>query len=210
MDVIDLKRALKRLYAPPAERVEVVDVPALPFLRIDGVVTEGDEPSSSPLFQQQVGALYSVAYTLKFMLKKRPSDPIDYPVMPLEGLWWTESGNFTVPLREPWRYILLITVPEIITPALLAEAQALAAKKDNPVVNDVRLETFAEGLAVQTMHVGPYADEPATIALLHRYAEEHGYTLRGKHHEIYLGDPRRCAPERLKTILRQPVETKTT
>ena len=203
MDKIDLKQTLKHLYSPSAKEAAIVDVPPMSFLMIDG---QGD-PNTSETFQEAIGALYAVSYTLKFRLKKQGS-PLDYTVMPLEGLWWVEDLDaFSFERRDDWRWTLMIAQPEHITAALVADAlEEARRKKDLPSLARLRFEDFHEGLCVQIMHLGPYADEPATIAPLHDFAENSGHRLRGKHHEIYLGDPRRTAPEKLKTVLRHPVE----
>jgi hypothetical protein len=203
---LDLRKQWKHLYAPSARQAMVVEVPELNFVMIDGQLEPGRKPGESEVYAQTIQALYGAAYTLKFMSKRRGKDPIDFGIMPLEGLWWAE-GDFD--LRQPgdWRWTMMLMLPDHITPAMLETAQAqLQAKKDNPAIGRLRLERFEEGLCVQVMHIGPYADEPRTLDRLHAFAWDGGYALRGKHHEIYLGDPRRTQPERLKTILRQPVE----
>ncbi len=209
MTELDLRKQWKHLYAPrwtAAKKIELVDVPELKFVMIDGRIEPGQEPGTSPGFGEAMAALYSAAYTLKFMSKLRKEDPIDYPVMALEGLWWVEDGQFDITIKDNWVYTMMIMQPDHITPAMFAEALAQAAKKKpNPALSRLRLESFREGLCVQAMHLGPYATEPATIEKMHRWAEENGYQLVGKHHEIYLGDPRRAEPEKLKTVLRHGV-----
>ena len=211
MKKLDLKKDLKAYYQPSARKVEAIDVPRFNFLMIDGAIESGMEPGTSPLFQENIGAMYGAAYTLKFMLKKREKDPIDYPVMATEGLWDVRDGNFDINVKDNWDYTLMILVPDLITQALFEEALTQLRKKrgDLPEFTRLRLETFEEGLCVQTMHVGPYATEPETLERMHIFMEEQGYRdlvgQGGKHHEIYLGDPRRTAPERLKTVLRHPV-----
>jgi hypothetical protein len=202
MDKLDLKKTLKPLYSASAKPV-LVDVPEITFLMVDGA---GD-PNTSPDFLEAMGALYGAAYTLKFMLKKRPEDPLDFAVMPPEGLWWCEGrSDFCMEDKGKWLWTLMIALPDVVTPDHFAEAcRQLRAKKNPPGLDRLRLERFHEGLCAQVMHVGPYADEPATIALLHAFIAEQGHSPRGKHHEIYFSDPRRCAPEKMKTILRQPV-----
>ncbi|HTX92178.1 MAG TPA: GyrI-like domain-containing protein [Anaerolineales bacterium] len=212
MEKLDLRKDLKYLYAPSARKVELVEVPSFQFVMVDGAVEPGKGPGTSPLFQENMQALYNAAYTLKFSLKKRKDDPLDYPVMALEGLWWIEAGTFDI--REPgnWKYTVMILQPDCITPALFAEtlAQLRSKKGDLPAFGRLRLERFREGLCVQTMHVGPYAAEPATVDKMQAFMAENGYRdrigLGGKHHEIYMGDPRRADPARLKTVLRHPVE----
>ena len=141
-----------------------MDVPELKFVMIDGRIEPGEAPGTSPGFEEAMGALYSAAYTLKFMSKLRKEDPIDYPVMALEGLWWVEDGKFDITIKDNWVYTLMIMQPDHITPEMFAEALAQAAKKrPNPALSRLRLASFCEGLCVQTMHLGPYATEPATI-----------------------------------------------
>lgn len=204
---LDLKKELKHLYAPSSKKVEAVDVPEFRFLMIDGEMEPGIMPGDSPRFQNAVGVLYGASYTLKFMSKLRQKDPIDYTVMALEGLWWVDSGEFDITNgSEPWKWTLLMMQPDHITEEMLQEALAkMRAKEDNPEITKLRLERFHEGLCMQIMHVGPYSEEPATIEKMKTFARENGYKPHGKHHEIYLGDPRRAKAENLKTILRQPV-----
>jgi hypothetical protein len=209
---LDLRKQWKHLYAPSAKKVELVDVPEFKFVMIDGRIEPGQAPGTSPGFEEAMGALYGAAYTLKFMSKLRKQDQVDYPVMALEGLWWVEGAEFDIStaweaFTDRWVYTVMIMQPDHITPDMFAEAVAQAAKKKpNPAFARLRLESFREGLCVQTMHIGPYATEPATIERMHNWADENGYRLAGKHHEIYLGDPRRADPEKLKTVLRHPVE----
>jgi hypothetical protein len=208
MKKIDLKKDLKHLYAPSAKQIEIVDVPEFQFAMIDGQIEPGLEPNTSPSFQQAIEAIYGIAYTLKFMSKQREQDPIDYTVMALEGLWDVEEGGkFDINRKDNWLWTLLIMQPEHIDQDMFSLArQQLLKKKENPAIEMLRLERFHEGLSIQTMHIGPYSDEPATVARMEAYARNNGYIMRGRHHEIYLGDPRRAQPEKLKTILRHPVK----
>jgi hypothetical protein len=163
-------------------------------------------PGTSPAFQAAVEALYGLSYTLKFNSKLNQENPLDYTVMPLEGLWWVEDGEFDITRPGTWRWTAMILQPDHITSQTFQQGLAqLRKKKDSPALDLLRLETFQEGLSVQIMHVGPYAQEPATIEKMRAFASENGYRLRGKHHEIYLGDPHRSDPAKLKTVLRQPV-----
>jgi hypothetical protein len=211
MQTLDLKRDLKAFYQPSAKKIEVIDVPRFNFLMIGGAIEPGMAPDNSPLFNENMQALYSAAYTLKFMLKKRDVDPIDYPVMALEGLWDVQDGNFDINVKDNWVYTLMILVPDMITQEIFEEALAQMRKKkeDQPGLARLRLDSFEEGLCVQAMHIGPYATEPETLEKMQAFMQENGYTdlvgRGGKHHEIYMGDPRRAAPEKLKTILRHPV-----
>ena len=207
MEKIDLRQQYKKLYNPSARKVEIVDVPPLQFAMVDGRIEPGARVGDSPDFQDAVNALYTISYTLKFMFKKRATDPIDYPVMALEALWQTESGIFNPDVREAWRHTAMIMQPEIITPEVFAEGLARARQRKPEVgLHRLRLEAFHEGRAVQVMHIGPYLDEPATIGRMDAFMTENGLTPRGLHHEIYMSDPRRAAPERMKTVLRHPVE----
>jgi hypothetical protein len=203
---LDLRKMYKHLYQPSARQIELVDVPPLRFAMIDGAIEPGHSPGDSPSFQQAMEALYGISYTLKFASKRRTEDPIDYTVMPLEGLWWVEEGIFDIANPANWCWTAMIMQPEHITGAMFQEGLiALRQKKPNPALDRLRFEIFHEGLSIQVMHIGPYAEEPATIARMDAFAEEHSYMLHGKHHEIYLGDPRRAAPEKLRTVLRHPV-----
>jgi len=210
MKKLDLKKELKYLYAPSAGKVETVDVPNFNFAMIDGGIEPGQTPETSQEFQNAMGALYGASFTLKFMSKLRKKNPIDYTVMALEGLWWTDSGEFDFKKKEQWRWTMMIMQPQHITKEMFQEAlQQVRKKRDNPALSRIRLESFHEGLSMQIMHVGPYSEEPRTIEKMYGFARENGYALRGKHHEIYLGDPRRAKPEKLRTILRHPIANST-
>ncbi len=212
MEKLDLRKELKHLYMPSAKKIEIVDVPAFNFIMADGAIEPGQAPGTSPLFQENMQALYGAAYTLKFMAKLRKENPVDYPVMALEGLWWMKEGipfsHFDINVKDDWTYTVMILQPELVTPEMFAEALAQMRKKkgDQPGFARLRLEHFHEGLCVQTMHIGPYADEPATMTRMEAFAHENGYTLCGKHHEIYIGNPLRADPTKLKTVLRHPIK----
>ncbi|GCE11106.1 GyrI-like domain-containing protein [Tengunoibacter tsumagoiensis] len=194
---LNLKTDLKHFYTPPVGKVVVVDIPALNFLMLDG---KGD-PNTAQEYKDAIEAIYATAYTTKFLLKKELG--IDYPVMPLEGLWWAD-GNRDAP-RENWQWTMMIMQPECVTDVWFAEACRQAQrKKHRPALENIRLERFYEGKVAQTMHVGPFADEGPTLEKLGCFLEEHNYTFRGKHHEIYLNDMRRTAPEKMHTVLRHP------
>lgn len=199
----DFKKALKAIFNPSAKQPEIVEVPPMQFLMIEGV----GSPNNNPVFEAAVSALYGCAYSIKFGRKKAGIEP-DYGVQPLEGLWWVEDAHpadyLSVP-QSQWSWKLLIGQPDFVTPADLEAAKAELFKKKGEDVSAVRLERFEEGTCVQILYIGPYKDEHPTIARMHAWAREQGYELHGLHHEIYLGDPRRSAPEKLKTILRQPV-----
>jgi hypothetical protein len=214
MKTIDLKKQFKHLYQPSAKKIETVQVPNLQFAMIDGAIEKGQAPGTSPLFAEATQALYGLSYTLKFMLKKRKTNAIDYPVMALEGLWWVEDGFFDITIKDNWFYTLMIMQPEVITKEIFEEAREQVRKKkgDSPLLSKVNLAYFEEGLCVQTMHIGPYATEPATIDRMKEYMAENGLKdnvgPNGKHHEIYMSDPRKAAPDKMKTVLRHPVVKK--
>lgn len=212
MKTLDLKKQFKYLYQPSAKKIEALHVPNLQFVMIDGFIEKGSEPGKSPAFAEATQALYSLSYTLKFMFKKRKTNAIDYPVMALEGLWWVEDGNFDIFRKDNWFYTLMIMQPDIVTPEIFGEAREQDCKKKGgtDALNKARLTHFEEGLCVQTMHIGPYATEPATIDRMKEFMAENGLkdsvgSIGGKHHEIYMSDPRKAAPEKMKTVLRHPV-----
>lgn len=213
MKILDLKKQFKYLYQPSAKKIELVQVPCLQFAMIDGAIEKGYGPGNSPGFQAAVEALYNVSYTLKFMFKKRRTSPIDYPVMALEGLLWLTAGDvFDITIKDNWSYTLMIMQPEIVTREIFEEGLAQVRKKrgDREAFSKLRLDFFEEGLCAQVMHIGPYATEPATMERMQEFMKENGYRdcvgLGGKHHEIYLSDPRKADPAKLKTVLRHPLE----
>jgi hypothetical protein len=197
VDTADELRKLYRARTVP----ELVEVPTLAFLMIDG---HGD-PNTSTRFQESVQALYAVSYALKFAVG-RDGGPA-YRVGPLEGLWWAaDVRSFAIEDKSAYDWTLMIRQPTAVTAMLAAETAArVAERKQLPPARELRLEEFTEGSAAQILHLGPYAAEGPTIERLHAFIAAHGYRPCGKHHEIYLGDPRRAAPERLRTIIRQPV-----
>ena len=205
METLDLLEELKGLYRPPGGQPVIVDVPELHYLMIDG---EGD-PNVSADYQAVIEALYTASYTLKFKVKRRQPG-IDYKVMPLEGLWWADHmGAFRFERKHEYKWTMMIAQPSILIPELVAEAvDETARKKDLPALSMIRFETLTEGTSAQILHLGPYTEERPTIEKLHAFIEEQGYRKAGKHHEIYLSDPRRTAPERLKTVIRQPIASR--
>lgn len=202
MEKLDLKKQWKHLYQPPPEKITVVNVPPLTYLMVDG---EGD-PNKSKAFEQAVEALYSLSYTLKFLLKKSPR-AIDYGVMPLECLWWADDPRvFMQTDKSAWKWTAMILQPEFIARTDVDAAFDEVRRKKNPAALDrVRLETLDEGECVQTLYFGPFSEEGPTIQHMHDAIHAAGKNLHGKHHEIYLSDPRRTAPAKLRTILRQPM-----
>ena len=203
---IDLRKELKHLYAPSPKKIAIVEVPPFQYAMVDGTVEPGQKPESSAEFQQSMQALFGISFTLKFMSKLHKVHPLDYAVMPLEGLWWTGARDFDFDTSTPWHFTLMILQPAHITQTMYLEAlQHLQKKKASQALSRLRLETFGEGTCIQTLHLGPYDQEAATMEGMKAFAEENQLSLQGRHHEIYLGDPRRCAPEKLRTVLRRPV-----
>lgn len=198
---IDFKKELKHLYRPSAKKFSIVDVPAMQFLMIDG---QGD-PNTAQAYTDAIEALYAVAYTLKFASKKHLMR--DFTVMPLEGLWWVEDmSDFSAQDKDAWLWTAMIMQPDWIDGTMAEAAKEIAGGKKNlPALCKLRFESNTEGLAAQILYIGPYADEGPTIARLHAFIAENGYQPTGKHHEIYLSDPRRAAPDKLKTVIRQPM-----
>jgi hypothetical protein len=201
MDKIDLKRELKALYRPSAKDVVELDVPAFDFLMVDG---EGD-PNTSTAYREAVEALFSVSYTIKFALKKERA--LDYVVMPLEGLWWADDlASFSRDDKERWKWTMMIMQPPEASARMVEAAIAsVRSRKGLPALERLRFETFKEGRCAQTLHVGPFSDEGPTIERVHAYIAGRS-ALRGKHHEIYLSDIRKAAPENWKTVIRQSME----
>jgi hypothetical protein len=199
---IDLARTLDCYRARRGE-FRVLDVPPMQYLMIDG---HGD-PNSSPAFGEAVAALYPLAYALKFASKRELER--DYVVPPLEGLWWADDMATFTENRDAsrWDWTLLLLVPDWFDRSRFDAAVAQVGASKRPArLDDVRLEDLAEGLCVQTLHVGPFADEgPVLTRMHHEFMPEHGLRFAGRHHEIYLSDVRRVAPEKRRTILRQPV-----
>ena len=179
---------------------EIVDVPEIGFLMIDG---EGD-PAGGAAYAEAVEALYAVAYGARFHLRR---EGIDHKVRPLEGRWGSEAPGDVWGSRDRWQWTMMIAQPEPVIVALVESIAASAARRrPNASLSRVRLERFAEGRCAQLLHVGPYGEaERPSVDALHRFIAESGLVERGQHHEIYLNDPRRTAPDRLRTILRHPV-----
>jgi len=201
MEKIDFKKTMRALYAPKARDFKLVDVPEMQFLMLDG---QGDPDGAE--YAAAVGWLYPVAYALKFASKIDLGR--DYVVPPLEALWWAEDYEaYRAGRREEWEWRSMLMVPDWIGADMFEVALAKAAKKKGTPPEGLRMERYAEGLSVQILHLGPYSDEAETLARLHdEFIPENGLKETGYHHEIYLSDPRKVAPEKLKTVLRQPVE----
>ncbi|WP_066497644.1 GyrI-like domain-containing protein [Abyssisolibacter fermentans] len=204
MSKIDFKKEYKELYKPSVKKVSIVEITKFNYLSIDGV---GD-PNTSIEYKQAIEALFSVSYKVKFMIKKG-SIGIDYGVLPLEGLWWTEDMNdFSIERKDLWNWTAMIMQPDFVEKELVDEAmKEVNKKKELPAISKIKFQIIEEGLAAQIMHIGPYSEEKPTIEKLHNYIKDNGYVFNGKHHEIYLSDVRKAAPQNLKTIIRQPISS---
>jgi hypothetical protein len=203
MSKIDFKSEYKSLYSAPSKDFVLIDVPPLTYLMYDGA---GD-PNTVAEYKQAVEALYSLSYTLKFM-SKRAFDR-DYVVGPLEGLWWADDmSTFVTRQKAKWSWTMMILQPDWITvDHVRAALSEVMMKKGLPGVEKARLEVLDEGLSAQILHIGSYDEEGPTLKRLHEeWLPANGLKETGKHHEIYLGDPRKVAPEKLRTLLRQPVK----
>jgi len=216
-EVFDYKKEYKDLYMPKQKPV-LIDVPAMNFIMVDG---EGD-PNDSPQYQEAMEILYGLSFTIKMskMSGRQPAGYFEYVVPPLEGLWWFAGDKFDgAKLINKYEFLWtsLIRQPEFVNEDVFVWAvEILKKKKPHLDLAKARLENFNEGLCVQMMHIGPYDTEPATIAQMERFTLDSGYLnaisdiLPGgqvrRHHEIYLGDPRKTAPEKMKTVIRHPVK----
>jgi len=196
---LDLTKEYKTYYTAKTTP-EIVEIEEGKFLTIEGKGTPGGDE-----FQAKVGALYSLAYGVKMLMKKESKD---FTVAKLEGLWWVDSDKpYTEVPREEWRWKLLIRQPEFVTPEIVEKArQEVIEKKKVDLVNEVKFEKMKEGKCVQILHIGPYSTEPESLEKMYNLMKEKGLVYNGLHHEIYLSDPRKVAPEKMKTILRQPVK----
>ncbi|MDP1839754.1 MAG: GyrI-like domain-containing protein [Reyranella sp.] len=203
MEKIDFKKSFPDLYKPPAGRFVSVDVPAMQFVKVDG---KGD-PNTAPAYRQAIEWLYSVSYAMKFAAKA--SRGKDYVVPPLEGLWWADDpADFVARRKERWHWTMMIMAPGFIDQALFDAAVGKSGKKLGAAPESLRIERLEEGTALQILHIGSYDDEGPILARLHdEEMPSRGLTFAGPHHEIYLSDPRKTAPAKLRTILRQPVRS---
>jgi len=201
MATVDLKKVLKDQYTARVGKPALVTVPERPFLMIDGA---GD-PNTAQEYVDAVEALYPIAYAIRAEIKKATGD--GYTVLPLEGLWWADDmKSFSVERKHEWKWTMMIGLPDLVTAEQAAEAiLATTEKKDLVAGQWVRYRTYDEGPSAHIMHIGPYSDEAPTIEMLHDFIAEQGLERRGLHHEIYLGDPRKVDPAKLRTIIRQPV-----
>ena len=201
MEKINYKKKLQHLYKPSVKEVEIVEVPQMNYLMIDG-----DGGPNHPTFQNAIEVLFPLSYTLKFMIKKSDIG-IDYGVLHLEGLWWADDmSSFIKDKKDDWKWTLMIMQPELITNEMVVEAVNQVRVKKNPTsLPLVRFESINEGKVAQIMHIGPFSEEGPTVQKLHSFIKDSGKKIIGKHHEVYLSDIRRAAPEKWKTIIRQPM-----
>ena len=209
MTKLDLKKKYKEFYSGKPGEVIIVDIPEFNFLMIDG---QG-YPGTSQEYQDAMQTLYPVSYTLKFMMKNKNKD---YTVMPLEGLWWAKDLKvFTTEFmdrKDEWEWTSMVLQPDFITQELVNQAISELQEKEKslPSLEKLKFKSYHEGLSGQIMHIGPYSYEGPSIEKLHSKIQEEGGIFDGhvhKHHEIYLSDPRRTKPDRLKTVIRQPFKT---
>jgi hypothetical protein len=203
VEKLDLKKSRKELFSAPLNRFVKIDVPPVSYLMVDG---RGD-PNNTPAYKRAVESLYATAYTIKFLSK---ADGRDFVVPPLEGLWSArDPESFTSRRKEEWDWTMMIMMPDFVDDGSFLRGRSRAAEKLDALPESLRLETLEEGLCLQALHVGSYDDEGPLLATLHgEIMPVEGYDFSGRHHEVYLGDPRRTPPEKLKTLLRQPVREK--
>ncbi|MGI6731691.1 MAG: GyrI-like domain-containing protein [Anaerovoracaceae bacterium] len=210
MSVFDFKKEYKELYLPKT-KPSIIDVPTMNFFMVDG---KGD-PNISPFYKAAVEVLYGLSYSIK-MSKTGGNEPegyFDYVVPPLEGLWWFEDNTFNgsvIGRKDEFSWTMMIRQPEFVTPDVFETAKASLQKKKPELDTSIaRFETFSEGLCAQVMHIGSYDDEPPTVAALEAFIESHGYRTEmsgmRQHHEIFISDPRRTEPAKLKTVIRHPI-----
>lgn len=200
MEKLDLKKSRKELFSAFHNRFVPIDVPPVSYLMIDG---HGD-PNRVPEYKRAVESLYATAYTIKFLCK---AEGRDFVVPPLEGLWSArDPESFTARRKDEWDWTMMIMMPDFVDEASFQRARGRAAEKLGAVSESLRFDTLEEGLCLQALHIGSYDEEGPLLAKLHNeIMPAERYAFAGRHHEIYLGDPRKTAPEKLKTLLRQPV-----
>jgi len=204
---VDFKKKYKELYQPSSKEFVIIDIPKMTFLMVDG---KGD-PNTAKEYKDAIAVLYGVSYPIKMTLKKeeKPKGYYDYVVPPLEGLWWSEGEGFDYKNKDNWLWTMMIRIPGFVTEKYFKKIVGnLKEKKDLASIDKLRYQEFYEGLAVQIMHIGPFSEEGPTIQKMHKFAYDQGYKLRDKHHEIYISDFRKVKPEKMKSVLRHPVEKK--
>lgn len=210
MEKFDFKKEYKDLYMPKTEP-SIVTVPEMKFIAVRG---KGD-PNTSPEYKQAMEILYGLSFTIKMskMSGRQPDGYFEYVVPPLEGFWSVNDGIFdglSITDKSKFNWISVIRQPDFVTESVFEQARAEAEKKKKTDMSKAEFITVSEGLCVQSMHIGSYDSEPSTILKMREFAEKNGYSEdlsdTRLHHEIYLSDPRRCAPERLKTVIRHPIK----
>ena len=207
----DYKKEYREFYMPP-KKPGLVTVPPMNYISVRGRGNPNDENSE---YKKAIGLLYGIAFTIKMSYRggHKIEGYFDFVVPPLEGLWW-QDGNEGIDYahKEKFNFISMIRLPDFVTQEEVNWAVAEASRKKKSDFSNVEFFAYSEGLCVQCMHIGAYDDEPATIAAMHKYAEQNGYELditdTRCHHEIYLSDPRKCAIDKLKTVVRHPVKKK--
>ena len=211
MAVFDYKKECKEFYLPP-KKPQIIEIPPMNFLAVQGM---GDPNEEGGAYKVSIGLLYGIAYTIKMskMGKHKMKGYFDYVVPPLEGFWWQDGKKgIDYAHKEEFQWISLIRLPEFVTKEEFDWAVRDATEKKKTDFSKVEFLTYEEGLCVQCMHIGPYDNEPETIERMEQFAEEQGYELDfselRRHHEIYLSDVRKCKPENLKTVIRQPIKRK--
>ncbi len=197
---LDMKKSLKSCYVSK-KSIQFIEVPKIKYICFQG---KGD-PSVCQDYQDAMGVLYGLAYTIKFIYKAMEKD---FVVMPLEGNWWSEPGTkFSEISRDEWLWEVMIAVPDYVEESIFDDARIkLKDKKDPKGLEKATFREIHDGLAAQFLYIGPYSDEGPYIEEMHKYVKDQGYKLRDRHREIYLSDPRRASPEKLKTIIRHPIE----
>lgn len=207
----DYKKEYKEFYMPP-KKPGIVDVPTMNYIAVRG---KGDPNEENSEYKESIGLLYGIAYTIKMSYKgdHKIDGFFEYVLPPLEGFWWQEGvEGIDYAHKENFSFISLIRLPDFVTKADFDWAVVEATKKKKTDFSKVEFLTYSEGLCVQCMHLGPYDNEPATVAAMHEYAEQNGYevdiTDTRYHHEIYLSDPRKCDSVKLKTVVRHPIRKK--
>ncbi|HME50844.1 MAG TPA: GyrI-like domain-containing protein [Candidatus Lokiarchaeia archaeon] len=198
----DFKKEFPALYNPTSKNITIVDVPEMKFFMIDG---QGD-PNTAQEFKDAIATLFPLSYGVKMPFKKNHPD-LDYIVPPLEGLWFMEDmAAFSMASKDLWLWTLMMRVPDFVPDdEAISVIEKVMATKHPPAIDKVRFERYNEGKCMQIMYVGPFDAEPPAIQKMHEWARENGFEIAGKHHEIYLSDLRRTAPEKLRTVLRQPI-----
>jgi len=198
----DFKKELKEVYNTSSKKISIIQVPKINYIMIDGT----DDPNKKE-YQESISTLYKVAFTIKFMIKKQNIDN-DYVVMPLECLWWADDVSaFKEKRTKEWFWTLMIMQPDIITKDIIKEAINIVKEKNDLFnLEKMYIKSIQEKTSIQLMHIGPYDEEEITINKLHDFCKNNGYIINGKHHEIYISDPRKTKKEKLKTIIRYPVK----